>query len=282
MSARDYSGLSVISEGSATKSRFQAIIPPSASTPSTMSSKEVAERTGKLHSHVIRDIENMLPKLIPGWKKDDPLLDHKGITKTCDARGYVFEYQLPKRETLILVSGYSVQLRAKIIDRWQELEDAAAQRRITALPSSVPAFSLSDAAAIATGLLMASNYKMTIGQLRYRMRARGMTNDDADLAVEELSRDGLIIRSENRGGDKLRPVFDVTLVTEPAMRSTKPQPAITDDRPSCPALRIKDAIDLMRKYMPAEVTAFPNITTHAIKWMERAAMRQRGLPSLAT
>jgi len=35
----------------------------------TMSSKRIAEKTGKLHSHVLRDIRNMVDEL------DNPILD---------------------------------------------------------------------------------------------------------------------------------------------------------------------------------------------------------------
>ncbi|WP_202284212.1 Rha family transcriptional regulator [Candidatus Liberibacter asiaticus] len=85
----------------------------------TMSSQEIASLTGKRHDNVLRDIENMFQKLeVSLLKFEKP--DFKG---TYTNRGKKYPcYHLPKRECLILVSGYDVNLRAKIIDRWAELE----------------------------------------------------------------------------------------------------------------------------------------------------------------
>lgn len=93
-----------------------------------MSSREIADLTGKQHAHVIRDIRNLLAAL-----GDDPNLDH--VIETKDARGYTDHFALPKRETLILVSGYDPVMRAKIIDRWMELERQVAQT-VPAIPKT--------------------------------------------------------------------------------------------------------------------------------------------------
>ncbi|WP_375674592.1 Rha family transcriptional regulator [Bartonella sp. AP9QHHD] len=81
----------------------------------TMSSREIAELCGKEHRNVMRDIRQILTEL------KIELSDFSGLYK--DSTGRTLPcYNLPKRECLILVSGYSTALRAKIIDRWQELE----------------------------------------------------------------------------------------------------------------------------------------------------------------
>lgn len=86
----------------------------------TMSSREIADLTGKEHKNVLADIRNMLESL--GLHSADFSAQYKdptGRTLPC--------FDLPKRETLNLVSGYSIPLRAKIIDRWQVLEEQAAK-----------------------------------------------------------------------------------------------------------------------------------------------------------
>jgi phage regulator Rha-like protein len=82
----------------------------------TMSSLEIAELTGKRHDHVMTDIKKMLESL--GINAPD----FSG-TQTYGNNNTREVFNLPKRETLILVSGYSVELRAKIVDRWEELEN---------------------------------------------------------------------------------------------------------------------------------------------------------------
>ena len=82
---------------------------------STVSSREIAELCEKRHDNVMRDIREMFDRLkIEEVGFAGTYKDLKGEVRDC--------FNLPKRETLILVSGYKVELRARIIDRWQELE----------------------------------------------------------------------------------------------------------------------------------------------------------------
>lgn len=77
----------------------------------TMSSREIAELTGKRHDNVLRDIRGMLIEL---YGEDGLLRFEDSRIEPQNGQSYPI-FNLPKRETLILVSGYSVDLRAKIV-----------------------------------------------------------------------------------------------------------------------------------------------------------------------
>ena len=93
-----------------------------------MDSRELAEITGKRHDNVCRDIDAMLDELgFDRLKFEGVYRGGNGEQRRC--------YILPKRESLILASGYSVKLRAAIIDRWAELEAGRRPERRTAMLS---------------------------------------------------------------------------------------------------------------------------------------------------
>ena len=87
----------------------------------TMSSREIATLCDKRHDNVMADIRKMLNEL--GLYAPD----FSGTYTTEQGNQYEC-FNLPKRECLILVSGYNLKLRTKIIDRWQELEQATTPR----------------------------------------------------------------------------------------------------------------------------------------------------------
>ncbi|MDH1336810.1 phage antirepressor KilAC domain-containing protein [Comamonas thiooxydans] len=86
-----------------------------AAVPLTMSSREIAELTGKELGHVNRDIRAMLDSL-----QDDPELEH--VREDQDGRGYTTAFHLGRELTYTLLAGYNVVLRRRVIARWQELE----------------------------------------------------------------------------------------------------------------------------------------------------------------
>ena len=79
----------------------------------TMTSREIADLTGKEHFHVKRDVQQML---------NDLQIDESsfGCTYFDGQNRKQTEYLLNEELTLTLVSGYSVQLRNLIVKQWIE------------------------------------------------------------------------------------------------------------------------------------------------------------------
>ncbi|AAZ36004.1 Rha family transcriptional regulator [Pseudomonas savastanoi pv. phaseolicola] len=92
-------------------------IAPSQNVARTMSSREIADLTGSTHDNVLKTVRSLIEKGVVS-RNDTPYIPY-----THPQNGQVyFEFLLSYRDTMVVVSGYSVELRAKIIDRWQDLE----------------------------------------------------------------------------------------------------------------------------------------------------------------
>jgi phage regulator Rha-like protein len=86
-----------------------------------MTSIEIAEITGKLHKNVLRDIE----KMESGWEEVTGLKFE--VSEYKDSTGRSLKcYLLTKRECLYVASKYNDQMRAKLVLRWEQLEEEKA------------------------------------------------------------------------------------------------------------------------------------------------------------
>lgn len=118
----------------------------------TMSSREIAELTGKEHKNVLADIRSMLDDLgLTSAEFSADLPDSYGRMQP--------GFRLPKRETLILVSGYNIAMRARIIDRWQELEAVQASAASSGLADKIQCLGL-----IADGLRLDGSARLGVYQ----------------------------------------------------------------------------------------------------------------------
>ena len=95
----------------------------------TMSSRNIAELTGKEHFNVKRDCEVMFKELeLDALKFEGIYFDSMNRRQT--------EYQLPKDLVETLITGYSIKLRYHVIQRLHELENILKPKLM--LPEDLP------------------------------------------------------------------------------------------------------------------------------------------------
>ncbi|MGW8423250.1 Rha family transcriptional regulator [Comamonas sp. HJ-2] len=85
-----------------------------AAVPLTMSSREIAWYVGTQHDSVLKTIRQLIERGVVFG--NETLYTHSQ-----NQQAYP-EFLLDYRNTMVVVSGYSAEVRAKIIDRWQALE----------------------------------------------------------------------------------------------------------------------------------------------------------------
>jgi phage antirepressor YoqD-like protein/predicted transcriptional regulator len=88
--------------------------------PATMSSRDIADLCETRHNQVVETIERLFAKGV--------LRESRKTTRAHRPEGGgrpTEVYDLTKRDTLVVVSGYNDELRARIIDRWEDLERRA-------------------------------------------------------------------------------------------------------------------------------------------------------------
>ena len=88
--------------------------------PLTMSSRDIADLTGKEHFHVMRDLHALQGQLGVAFGGSIQKWIHPQNEQTYD------EYLLDKNTVLTLLLGYDPVARMKVVKRWQELEAQAA------------------------------------------------------------------------------------------------------------------------------------------------------------
>ena len=88
-----------------------------------MSSREIAELTGKAHKNVLADIRSMFAELEIDWAEfSAQYKDGTGRLLPC--------FNLDRELTDTLLTGYSAKMRLAVVRRWRELEERAQHPRV--------------------------------------------------------------------------------------------------------------------------------------------------------
>lgn len=101
---------------------------PTSGNAATITSREIAELVEKRHDNVKRTIETLAGQ---GVIKSPQIEEIPTATKPGAA--YRFTGEQGKRDSIVVVAQLSPQFTARLVDRWQELEERAANTKLPAI-----------------------------------------------------------------------------------------------------------------------------------------------------
>ena len=88
----------------------------------SMNSQQIAELTNKRHDNVKRTIETLFNKGIIQRPQSEVIKNDRNQ----DLNVFIFEGEIGKRDSIVVVAQIMPEVTAILVDRWQELEEAAA------------------------------------------------------------------------------------------------------------------------------------------------------------
>ncbi|MGP2571144.1 Rha family transcriptional regulator [Ornithobacterium rhinotracheale] len=128
----------------------------------TMSSREIAQIAGKNHKEVLRSIRNMEK----GWKK---VTERKfALSEYTDSTGRKLpQYELTKTECLYIATKFNDEARARLVLRWEALENERLKNYIQ-MPKSLNVYGME--ALPYDWWLLQNGYSVSSGQRNARIR----------------------------------------------------------------------------------------------------------------
>lgn len=94
----------------------------------TMTSQEIAELVGSRHDSVKRTIERLAKSDVIQSPPLVEIYNKQSLGPRNKTMAYVFTGKQGKRDSLIVVAQLCPEFTARIVDRWQELEEAASKQ----------------------------------------------------------------------------------------------------------------------------------------------------------
>lgn len=96
----------------------------------SMSSQEIAELVESRHDNVRRTIETLAGRGVIARPQTEDVQETKGNNRSYTTEVYIFEGDQGRRDSYVVVAQLCPEFTARLVDRWQELEEQAAQPQL--------------------------------------------------------------------------------------------------------------------------------------------------------